>query len=63
MPAASSGEDPPAVVAAVFRGGDGFDLHRCRGVEHEVHDLSAYSFPKYDGSLAHELNNSFLAVG
>jgi hypothetical protein len=51
------------VVAAAIGGGDGFDLHRCRGVEHEVHDLPAYSFPKYGGSLAHEFNNSFLAVG
>jgi hypothetical protein len=49
------------VVAAVIGGGDGFDLHRCRGVEHEVHDLPAYSFPKYGGSLAHEFNNSFLS--
>src|SRR5271168_667453 len=61
IPAASSGEGPPAVVAAVIGGGDGFDLHRCRGVEHEVHDLPAYSFPKYGGSLAHEFNNSFLS--
>jgi hypothetical protein len=38
-------------------------LHRCRGVEHEVHDIPAYSFPKYGGSLAHEFNDSFLAVG
>src|SRR5271156_1599536 len=63
IPAASSGEGPPAVVAATIGGGDGFDLHRCRGVEHEVHDLPAYSFPKYGGSLAHQFNNSFLAVG
>ena len=51
------------MVAAAMGGGDGFDLHRCRGVEHEVHDLPAYSFPKYGGSLAHEFNDSLLAVG
>ena len=51
------------MVAAAIGGGDGFDLHRCRGVEHKVHDLPAYSFPKYGGSLAHEFDNSFLAVG
>ena len=51
------------MLAAAIGGGDGFDLHRCRGVEHEVHDLPAYSFPKYGGSLAHEFNDSFLAVG
>jgi hypothetical protein len=63
IPAASSGEGPPAVVAAAIGGGDGFDLNRCRGVEHGVHDLLAYSFPQYGGSLAHEFNDSFLAVG
>lgn len=46
------------MVAAVIGGGDGLDLHRCRGVEHEVHDLPAYSFPKYGGSLAHERDDS-----
>jgi len=51
------------VVAAAIGGGDGFDLHRCRGVEHEVHNIPAYSFPKYGGSLAHEFNDSFLGVG
>jgi hypothetical protein len=51
------------VVAAAIGGGDGFDLHRCRGVEHEVHNIPAYAFPKYGGSLAHEFNDSFLAVG
>ena len=51
------------MFAAVIGGGDGFDLHRCLGVEHGVHDLLAYSFPKYCRSLAHEFNNSFLAVG
>src|SRR5580692_3325626 len=63
IPAASSGEGPPAVAAAAIGGGDGFDLNRCGGVEHEVHDLLAYSFPQYGGSLAHEFNDSFLAVG
>src|SRR5580704_8491274 len=63
IPAASSEEGPPAVVAAAIGGGDGFDLNRCRGVEHGVHDLLAYSFPQYGGSLAHEFNDSFLAVG
>src|ERR1700730_3875885 len=63
IPAASSGECPPAVVAVAIGGGEGFDLHRCRGVEHEVHNIPAYSFPKYGGSLAHEFNDSFLAVG
>ena len=63
IPVASSGEGPPAVVAAAIGGGDGFDLNRCRGVEHEVHDLLAYSFPQYGESLAHEFNDSFLAVG
>src|ERR1700730_15864450 len=63
IPAASSGEGPPAVVAAAIGGGEGFDLHRCRGVEHEVHNIPAYSCPKYGGSLAHEFNASFLAVG
>ena len=51
------------MVAAAIGGGEGFDLHRCRGVEHEVHNIPAYSFPKYGGSLAHEFNDSFLAVG
>jgi len=51
------------VVAAAIGGGDGFDLHRCRGVEHSVHDLPAYSFLTYVGSLAHEFNCGFLAVG
>jgi len=51
------------VVVAAIGGGDGFDLHRCRGVEHEVHSIPAYSFPKYGGSLAHEFNDSILAVG
>src|SRR5580692_12715481 len=63
IPAASSKEGPPAVVVAAVGGGDGFDLHRCRGVEHEVHSIPPYSFPKYGGSLAHEFNDSFLAVG
>ena len=63
IPAASSEEGPPAVVAAAIGGGDAFDLHRCWGVEHEVHNIPAYSFPKYGGSLAHEFNDSFLAVG
>ena len=51
------------MVAAAIGGGEGFDLHRCRGVEHEVHNIPAYGFPKYGGSLAHEFNDSFLAVG
>ena len=51
------------MVVAAIGGGGGFDLHRCRGVEHEVHRIPAYSFPKYGGSLAHEFNDSFLAVG
>ncbi len=51
------------MVAAAIGGCGRFDLHRCRGVEHEVHDIPAYSFPKYGGSLAHEFNDSFLAVG
>ena len=51
------------MVAAAIGGGDGFDLHRCRGVEHEVHNIPACAFPKYGGSLAHEFNDSFLAVG
>lgn len=63
IPAAWSGEGPPAAVAAAIGGGNGFDLHRCLGVEREVHDLPAYSFPKYGGSLAHEFNDSFLAFG
>src|SRR6202021_2682109 len=63
IPAASSGQCPPAVVAAAIGGGERFDLHRYRGVEHEVHNIPAYSFPKYGGSLAHEFNDSFLAVG
>ena len=51
------------MVVAAIEGGDGFDLHRCEGVKHEVHNIPAYSFPKYGGSLAHEFNDSFLAVG
>jgi hypothetical protein len=51
------------VLAAAIGCGDGFNLHRCQGVEHEVHDLPAYSFQEYGGSLAHEFNDSFLAVG
>ena len=51
------------MVVAAIGGGGGFDLYRCQGVEHEVHDIPAYSFPKYGGSLAHEFNDSFLAVG
>jgi hypothetical protein len=51
------------VAAPAIGGGDGFDLHRCRGGEHEVHDLPAYSFPMYGGSLAHEFNDSFISVG
>ena len=47
------------MVAVAIGDGDGLNLHRCRGVEHEVHDLPAYSFPKYGGSLAHEFNNNF----
>jgi hypothetical protein len=63
IPAASSEEGPPAVVVAAIGGGGGFDLHRCRGVEHEVHNIPAYSFSKYGASLAHEFNDRFLAVG
>src|SRR3984885_6514049 len=63
IPAASSGQCPPAVVAAAIGGGERFDLHRYRGVEHEVHNIPANSFPKCDGSLAHEFNDRFLAVG
>jgi hypothetical protein len=51
------------VITAAIAGGDGFDLHRFRGVEHEVHDLPAHSFPKNGASLAHEFNDSFSAVG
>lgn len=47
------------MVAAAIGDGDGLDLHRCRGVEHEVHNFPA----KYGGSLAHEFDDSFLAVG
>jgi hypothetical protein len=46
------------VVAAAIGGGNGFELRRCRGVEHEVHD---HSFPKYSGSLAHEFNGQLLS--
>ena len=51
------------MVAAAIGGGERFDLHRYRGVEHEVHNIPANSFPKCDGSLAHEFNDRFLAVG
>ena len=51
------------MVAAAIGGCGRFDLHRCRGVEHEVHDIPAYSFQKHGRSLAHEFNDSFLAVG
>src|SRR5579871_3484366 len=53
IPAASSGDGPPAAVAAAMGGGDGFDLNRCRVVEHNVHDVLAYSFTRYGRSLAH----------
>src|SRR5580698_11320281 len=40
IPAASSGEGPPALVAAAIGGGDGSDLHRCWDAEHHVHDIA-----------------------
>src|ERR1700729_3721338 len=40
IPGASSGQGPPALVAAAIGGGDGFDLHRCWDVEHDVHDIA-----------------------
>jgi hypothetical protein len=40
IPAASSGEGPPALVAAAIGGGDGSDSHRCWDVEHDVHDIA-----------------------
>src|SRR5271165_2798679 len=63
IPAAASGEGPPAGVAAAIGGGDWFDLHRCRGFEHEVHDIAAHSFLKYGGSLPHEFDHSCSALG
>src|SRR5580704_16025598 len=52
IPAASSGEGPPALIAAAIGGGDGLDLPRCWDVEHDVHDIAQPANVKPGGQRA-----------